>query len=169
MFQPALIRVEDVEPLAVGVEHTLEAVGVWCQNREMLSALGDFGARPDYDAERVTFPVRLAEKDAIQAAFTSPNQVDPFTVPLADKVAFLQAMDEKLNQPGVLQRISQVMFMRKQIIFLDSEGSEIEKNIIEAFPSIRVMGMDANGEAHVRKFSPFRRGETRGWETLDME
>ena len=120
-------------------------------------------------ARRVTFPVRLAEKDAIQATFTSPNQIDPFSVPLADKVAFLQAMDEKLNQPGVLQRVSQVMFMRKQIIFLDSEGSEIEKNIIEVFPSIRVMGMDANGEAHVRKFSPFRRGETRGWETLDMQ
>ena len=29
-------------------------------------------------AERVTFPVRLAEKDAIQATFNSPNQIDPF-------------------------------------------------------------------------------------------
>ena len=41
-------------------------------------------------AERVTFPVRLAEKDAIQASFNSPNRMDPFRVPLADKVAFLQ-------------------------------------------------------------------------------
>src|SRR5512136_212908 len=40
-------------------------------------------------AERVTFPVRLAEKEALQASFTSPSRIDPFEVPLADKVAFL--------------------------------------------------------------------------------
>ena len=37
-------------------------------------------------AERVTFPVRLAEKDAIQAEFTSPCQINPFDVPLAEIV-----------------------------------------------------------------------------------
>jgi TldD protein len=120
-------------------------------------------------AERVTFPIRLAEKDAIQATFNSPNRIDPFEVPLADKIAFLQSMDEQLNQPGVFQRVSEVTFMRKQIIFLDSEGSEIEKNIIEVFPTIQVMGMDADGEAHMRKYSPGRTGDTRGWESLDME
>jgi TldD protein len=120
-------------------------------------------------AKRVTFPIRLAEKDAIQASFSSPNRIDPFEVPLADKVAFLQAMDEKLNQPGVMQRVSEATFIRKQIVFLDSEGSQIEKNIIEVFPSIQVMGVDAAGEAHTRTYSPGRTGDTRGWESLDME
>ena len=118
-------------------------------------------------AERVTFPVRLAEKDAIQASFNSPNRSRSLRRPAGDKVAFLKEMDEKLNQPGVLQRVGQLIFMRKQIIFLDSEGSEIEKNIIEVFPSIQVMGVDAQGEMHARKFSPARLGATRGWETLD--
>ncbi|MDX9990752.1 MAG: TldD/PmbA family protein [Anaerolineales bacterium] len=120
-------------------------------------------------AERVTFPVRLAEKDAIQASFSSPNRIDPFEVDLSEKIAFLQALDEKLNQAGVVQRVTDMTFMRKQIIFLDSEGSEIEKNIIEVFPGIQVMGMDSNGEMHSRKFSPARIGETRGWETLDLQ
>jgi TldD protein len=120
-------------------------------------------------AERVTFPIRLAEKDAIQATFSSPNRIDPFEVPLAEKIAFLQAMDEKLNQTGVFQRATDVTFMRKQIIFLDSEGSQIEKNIIEVFPTLQVMGIDADGEAHMRKYSPGRSGDTRGWESLDME
>jgi TldD protein len=118
-------------------------------------------------AERVTFPIRLAEKDAVQASFHSPNEVDPFTVPFGDKVAFLQEMDAKLNQPGVLQRVGQLIFMRKQIIFLDSEGSQIEKTIIEAFPTIQVMGVDAQGVMHARSFSPSRLGATRGWETVD--
>ena len=93
--------------------------------------------------------------------------MDPFTVPFGDKVAFLQEMDAKLNQPGVLQRVGQLIFMRKQIIFLDSEGSQIEKTIIEAFPTIQVMGVDAQGVMHARSFSPSRLGATRGWETVD--
>lgn len=118
-------------------------------------------------AERVTFPVRLAETDPIQATFRSPNRIDPFTVPLADKLAFLQALDAKLDRPGVVQRISALTFMRKQIVFVDSEGSEIEKTIIEAFPELRVAGLDARGVMHWRKYLPPRLGATRGWETLD--
>ncbi|HOE70898.1 MAG TPA: TldD/PmbA family protein [Brevefilum sp.] len=120
-------------------------------------------------AERVTFPVRLAEKDAIQAAFTSPNQIDPFNVSYGEKVGFLKQMDDLLNQPGVAQRIVGLNFMRKQTIYIDSEGSEIEKSIIEVFPSIAVMGMDKEGMAHERTFRPSRLGDTRGWETIDQE
>ncbi len=119
-------------------------------------------------AERVTFPVRLAEKDAIQDSFKSPNEIDPFGVPLAEKVAFLKALDHKLNQPGVAQRIVGIDFVKKQIVFLDSEGSEIEKNIIDVFPTIRVMGMDKDGGVQMRKFAPSRQGNSRGWETLDQ-
>jgi hypothetical protein len=75
-------------------------------------------------AERVTFPIRLAEKDAIQAKFSSPCRINPFDVPLAEKVAFLKEMDEKLNQPGVLQRVSELIFMRKQSFH--GSGSETE-------------------------------------------
>mgnify|MGYP001088463962 CR=1 FL=1 len=119
-------------------------------------------------AERVTFPIRLAEKDAIQAQFTSPCQVDPFDVPLADKVAFLKAMDDKLNQPGVFQRVSELNFVRKQIVFLDSEGSHIEKRITEVFPKLEVSGLDEQGMMHERKYRPSMDTVSRGWETLDL-
>jgi len=120
-------------------------------------------------AERVTFPVRLAEKDAIQAAFTSPCKINPFEVPLADKVSFLKAMDEKLNQKGVEQRIADLTFIRKQIVFLDSEGSEIEKLITEVFGGLEVSGRDDQGVNHERKFKLNQRGDSRGWESIDAE
>lgn len=120
-------------------------------------------------SERVTFPVRLAEKDAIQASFTSPCQVDPFEVSLSEKVDFLKEMDQKLNQPGVVQRVGQFNFMRKQIVFIDSEGSQIEKNITEVFGGLMVMGVDANGESQRRSFNLNRRGDTRGWESIDRQ
>ena len=119
-------------------------------------------------AERVTFPIRLAEKDAIQESFSSPNQIDPFNIPYSEKVSFLKDMDDLLNQPGISQRVVRLTFMRKQVIYTDSEGSEIEKHIIEVFPSIAVMGLDENGETHERTFRPSRLGDTRGWETIDQ-
>ena len=76
-------------------------------------------------------------------------------------------MDEKLNQPGVFQRISDMIFMRKQIVFVDSEGSEIEKTITEVFASIQVTGVDAQGVTFERKFRPGQQGESRGWESID--
>ena len=118
-------------------------------------------------SERVTFPIRLAEKDAVVGSFTSPNKIDPFTVGLDEKVAFLQKMDTALNQPGVVQRISMVEFIRKQILYFDSEGSEIEKNIIEVFPSIRVMGIDKDGGMQRRTYLPGRTAPTRGWESIN--
>jgi len=120
-------------------------------------------------AERVTFPVRLAEKDAIESRFESPTKINPFEIPLADKVAFLRDMDQKLNQPGVSQRISSLIFTRKRVFFLDSEGSMIEKLITDVFANLEVNGMDREGEMHERKFKPPRRGETRGWETIDAQ
>ena len=118
-------------------------------------------------SERISMPVRLAEKDAIQARFTSPNEINPFEVSLSEKMAFLNEMDKLLDQPGVAQRVTALTFMRKQILFFDSEGSEIEKLITEVFTSLEVNGVDGEGGIHERKFKPFRRGQTRGWETID--
>jgi len=120
-------------------------------------------------SERVTFPIRLAEKDAIQAQFESPCQINPFEVPLSEKVAFLKAMDDKLNQAGVEQRISDLNFMRKKITFADSEGSEIEKLITEVFVSLQVTGRDAQGVSHERKYNLARLGDSRGWESVDLQ
>jgi TldD protein len=121
-------------------------------------------------SERVTFPVRLAEKDAVQASFTSPCKEDPFEVPLADKVAFLKEMDAKLDQEGIFLRMGGLNFVRKQIIFADSEGSEIEKNITEVFAELQVRGQDAQGQSQERKFRLAQQGkQTRGWESIDRD
>ena len=119
-------------------------------------------------AERVAFPVRLAEKDAVQGSFESPSRIDPFEIPLADKVAFLKEMDGQLNQKGVDQRVSSLTFVRKHIVFQDSEGSQIEKRITEVFASLEVTGIDEHGETFERKFHLDKHGESRGWESIDQ-
>ena len=118
-------------------------------------------------SERVTFPIRLAEKDAIQDSFSSPNKINPFDIPLEEKVDFLKRVDQALNQPGVMQRVSFFRFDNRQQVYIDSEGSEIEKNIINVFTQIRVMGMDKDGGMQSRSYFPGRTGMTRGWESLE--
>jgi TldD protein len=102
----------------------------------------------------VTFPVRLAEKDAIQATFTSPNRIDPFDVPLADKVAFLQGDGSNPGTSRASSSASRLTFMRKQIVFVDSEGSEIEKQITEVFAHEPLSASDADGETHEALLPP---------------
>jgi TldD protein len=138
------------------------------------SDLGDLAALYDkaFDnarvaAERVTFPVRLAEKDAIQAKFESPCAINPFDVPLTEKVSFLKEVDEQLDQEGVFQRMCDLTFVRKQTLFVDSEGSQIEKLLTEVFSTMQVSGLDAQGATYERTFRPQRYGDTRGWETID--
>lgn len=119
-------------------------------------------------AERVNFPVRLAEKDIIQASFTSPNQVDPFTIPLAEKVSFLKEVDGYMKDEAVQQRVADLSFIRKKIHFVDSEGSQIEKTITDVFATLEVMSQDENGLTSERKFRLGQRGNTRGWEDFDL-
>jgi TldD protein len=121
-------------------------------------------------SQRVTFPVRLADKEVVQAQFASPCQINPFEVPLADKVSFLKGLDERLTQEGVLQRVANLTFVRKQILFIDSEGSEIEKLITEVFAWLQASGLDDQGVMQQRTFNLGRRGaSTRGWESIDRQ
>jgi TldD protein len=155
----------------IGVRVLYQGAWGFCASSDLAQLPGVFDQAFDnarVAAERVTFPIRLAEKDAVQASFSSPCELDPFDVPLAEKVSFLKEMDEALNQPEVFQRMGGLTFIRKQILFEDSEGSQIEKNITEVFAELQVDGQDAQGASYQRKFRLAQQGApTRGWESID--
>jgi TldD protein len=155
-------------------------VRVLCDGAWGFSASSDVGDIPaifrraldnaQVAARRVSFPVRLSEKDILHGSFTSPCQVDPFTVPLADKVALLKQMDARLDQTGVFQRSGRLTFMRKHIVFVDSEGSHIEKRIVEVFSEFEVDGLDKQGTLQERKFrANGERANSRGWESINPD
>lgn len=83
MFQPTLLKDEQVEPLADGVIAVLEQVGILCQNDELLQALDAAGAQVDFPAQRARFPRAMVreyvaqirrEQDAVegQESFHAP-------------------------------------------------------------------------------------------------
>ena len=59
MFQEKLLDDGRVERLADATLTVLERVGIYCQNDELLKALGDYGAIIDMDACTARFPRRL--------------------------------------------------------------------------------------------------------------
>jgi len=59
MFQYNILRDSDIEQIGESVFKVLEKVGVLCQNREILEALEQAGAKVDYSSETVTFPKRM--------------------------------------------------------------------------------------------------------------
>ena len=65
-------------------------------------------------AERVTFPVRLAEKDALQDQFASPCQINPFEVPLAEKVDFLKELEA--DRVRLLEEPHQSLLLDQQVL-----------------------------------------------------
>lgn len=116
---------------------------------------------------RIRRPVRLADKEAVRGRFESPCQIDPFEVSLADQVALMKDLDSLINLPGVQQRQVQLSKVRRTILYYDTEGAEIEKEIHDIYPSISVSAMDQEGIQQERKYLPPRLGPTRGWETMD--
>ncbi|HNZ63081.1 MAG TPA: TldD/PmbA family protein [Bacillota bacterium] len=120
-------------------------------------------------AARIKRPVRLADKEVLSGRFESPCGEDPFEVPLADKVAMLRDIDSFIRQPGVIQRRVKLSTVRKTIEYYDSEGAEIEKHIVDIFPSMQVAAFDDTGMMQSRKYLPPRLAPTRGWETMDLE
>ncbi len=120
----------------------------------------------DAAARRLVRAIRLADKEVVSGKFSSPCQVDPLEVPPEMQVAFLQEMDQALKQTGVSQRISYISAQSRMMEYYDSEGAQIVKDIKELFPTLMVRGKDVDGETQVRKYSPPRLGDSRGYEIM---
>ena len=62
MFQRAMLKDGDVEPIAGALYQVLEGIGVYCQNREILEALDKAGAKVDFGLETATFPREMTRE-----------------------------------------------------------------------------------------------------------
>ncbi|MCE5202899.1 MAG: TldD/PmbA family protein [Actinomycetia bacterium] len=82
-------------------------------------------------------PVRLAEVEAFQDVWEGPCQIDPFSVPLEDKLAVLLAADEALRVPDEVAVSSAHMgFLAVHKLFGSTEGSMIEQSYTESSAGI---------------------------------
>ena len=112
--------------------------------------------------------VRLAPQDPIRASWKNSIEEDPFTIPPERKIPLLIEATEIMGRTGNV-RVSQgfMEFWKNCKVFLSTEGSEIEQEIIECGGGISAHAMDGN-DMQVRSYPNSFRGQfqTRGYELI---
>ncbi len=112
-------------------------------------------------------PLSMGKQPAQVGSYSSPVETDPFSISLADKLDFLQAIDAELTADWILRRVVLARFQRKNIRFWSSDGSEIEKALVNTFATMVIMAPDADGKMQRRSHELYTTGEGgRGWELV---
>lgn len=115
----------------------------------------------------MSVPLSMGARTAHHGSYASPVEIDPFTVTLSDKLDFLRGVDEALAEPWVARRMVIANLQRKHVLFGNSEGTEIEKELTNAFATMIAMAPDRDGRMQRRSHVLFTDGDgSRGWEMV---
>ena len=115
----------------------------------------------------VKMPISMGSLPAHRSSYESPVETDPFDVELSSKLALLEDVDAALREEWILRRMVSAVSQKRSILFLNSEGTVVEKRITNVFGNIVVMALDTDGQMQRRSHSLYTRGSgTRGWELI---
>ena len=96
--------------------------------------------------------VDLGPPEVHEGVYRTPVEIDPFTVPLNDKVSLLLASDKEARAvKGVKVATSSLVFIRENKTFASTEGSFIEQEITESGLGIVAVAV-AQGEMQKRSY-----------------
>ena len=97
-------------------------------------------------------PRPLAPVAPVKARHTSPYAIDPFEVPLSNKIDYLLWANTALLGPNAIKRAASHMdFYKHRKLFWSTEGSQIEQQIIESGAGLEVVAQHGN-DAQQRSF-----------------
>ncbi|NLW16533.1 MAG: TldD/PmbA family protein [Firmicutes bacterium] len=117
-------------------------------------------------------PMRLAPKPVIVDNYTTPVEIDPFTVSLEEKLALLFAAEKAMREaePQLFKAVGNLVFQKESKIYADTEGSYITQTLFESGGGIEAVAV--NGDIVQTRTYPNSRGnfQTAGYEyVLAME
>jgi TldD protein len=113
-------------------------------------------------------PLTLSEVPAFEGTWSGPCVIDPFTVPLEDKLAVLMAADTALRaEPAVKLAESEMGFLKVTKTFGSTVGSYLEQSYVESSAGIVGYAI-ADGEVCPRSYPNSHGGGCfqGGWETI---
>jgi len=106
-------------------------------------------------------PASLAPVEPFRDSYISPAEINPFTVPLDEKIDLLMRVDQALHrQPKVKITESSMDFYRTEKVFCSTEGALIEQAILESGAGYEATAVE-NGEAQKRTYPNSHRGDFR--------
>ena len=113
-------------------------------------------------------PAVLPPLEPARGTWTGPLAVDPFTIPLADKLALLIAADEIMRkQPEVTLTKASLGFYREHKWFGSTDGAATEQRFVESGAGIAAIAV-AGGEVMTRSYPNSHGGgwSQSGWEYI---
>ncbi len=114
--------------------------------------------------------IELAPKQIYQSEYRSPVGIDPFTVPMQDKVQRLLELDKQLRNDCFNVWGVNVQMYKRHILFVDTEGSLIDKHLLEVNGSLFAFAPDKDGMQQERSFNLYQIGNgTVGWDNVLSE
>src|SRR5579872_1865350 len=88
-------------------------------------------------------PVRLSPLAPQRGSYRTPMAIDPFTVPLNQKVQLLLDADAAMQSVrGVTLTGGRIEYSREQKLFVSSEGSEVEQELFDTGAAIAASAVD---------------------------
>jgi TldD protein len=113
-------------------------------------------------------PVRLGPPVTSRGTYVTPFAIDPFAVPIEDKLALLLRADEAMARvPEVDIRFGSLVFSREHKLFANTDGAQTEQTIVESGGGILATAI-ADDEVQRRSYpnSAERQQGTAGWEYI---
>jgi TldD protein len=75
----------------------------------------------------------LSEKQPTEGRYATPVEIDPFTVPLTEKLELLFDCDKTMRETeGVKKTTAAMSFRKEHVIFADTDGSYIEQDFCQS-------------------------------------
>jgi TldD protein len=97
-------------------------------------------------------PVHLGPPEVHVARYETPFEIDPFAVPLEDKISLLLEADAEMRRVnGIAVTESNMEFVKEHKVFASTEGSYIEQQLVESGAGIEATAVE-EGEVQTRSF-----------------
>jgi TldD protein len=112
--------------------------------------------------------VRLGPAVTSQGVYHTPVEIDPFSIPVEEKLSLLMAADEAMARvQGVKVRQGNLIAIREHKLFANNEGAFTDQTIVEVGAGISATAV-GDGEVQVRSYpnSHGRQQVTAGWEAI---
>ena len=110
-------------------------------------------------------PVTLAAVAAQRGEYHTTLRRDPFTVPLAERIAHLREVDASSIGPNVKARRSSVAAYRTRKHLVTSDGTDVAQEIVETGAGLSVLAVKAGAKPAQRSDSRLTRQA--GWEYVE--
>ncbi len=118
-------------------------------------------------AKLSAYPICLLPKPIIVDNYRDPSEIDPFSVPLADKVSFFLDLDKQIKREGLAYWGASGSFYKKEVLYMDTEGSFIRKELVDVDGHLYAFANDREGRSLRRSHNLFYDAQaTTGWETF---